>query len=185
MIWLTALGWLNKARVALWGLVRTYPWQTACAVLLGLFLGAEHGKHTAQEELAAMKRASVEAGKAQAAVNHAPAAKSQAIAEKSNADAQDYYAKGRAAGLAYADAHRVPRPCPASHAAVPGTDHAAPVNDGPGDTPAEIAVSQADFDQLVANSLRLAKVQQDAQALIDAGVAIKSTEPNTLPKEAH
>ena len=176
MIWLTALGWLNKARVVLWGAISRYPLQAALIALMCLSGWLWHGKHTAQEELAAMKRASVEAGKAQAAVNHAPAAKSQAIAEKSNADAQDYYAKGRAAGLAYADAHRVPRPCPASPASVPGTDHAASLNDRSGDAPGMVAVSRADFDTLTGNSLRLAKVQQDAEALIDAGVAIKSAE---------
>ena len=176
MIWLTALGWLNKARVALWGAISRYPMQAALIASLCLSGWLWHGKHTAQEELAAMKRASVEAGKAQAAVNHAPAAKSQAIAEKSNADAQDYYAKGRAAGLAYADAHRVPRPCPPCPANLPGTDHAKQGDDGPGIAPDMVAVSRSDFDILTGNSLRLAKVQADSQALIDAGVAIKSAE---------
>ena len=34
-----------------------------------------------------------------------------------------------------------------------------------------VALSRADFDQLTGYGLRLAQVHQDAQALIDAGVA--------------
>ena len=176
MIWLTALGWLNKARTALWGLLCRYPWQTAFFALLMLANWTEQGKRAAQAEVAAMKAASKAATVAQIAVNRAPAAKSQAIAEKSNADAQDYYVKGRAAGIAYAASHGVRGACIPASANLPGTDHASPVNDRSGAAPGMVAVTRADFDTLTSNSLRLAKVQQDAEALIDAGVAIKSTE---------
>jgi hypothetical protein len=132
--------------------------------------------------LASVKKAQPEAAKAQAAANHAPAAAAAQIVEKSNVDAQAYYERGRAAGAAYADAdaHRVRPACsgrPVSAAGLPGADPAAPVDDRPGATADDVAVSRADYDILVGNSLRLAKVHQDAQALIDAGVAVAATDP--------
>lgn len=129
--------------------------------------------------LAAVKKAQPEAAQAQAAVNHVPAAASAQIAEKSNVDAQAYYDRGRAAGAAYADAHRVRPTCPGSPvgaADLPGTDHTAPVDDRSGAAGDDVAVSRADYDILVGNSLRLAKVHQDAQALIDAGAAVAATD---------
>ena len=126
--------------------------------------------------LAKVKAAQPIAEAAQRDVNHAPAAKSQTIAEKSNDDAKDYYAEGRRAGLAYADAHRVRTDarCPPRNPDLPGGNHVAPLDDGPGNAPGMVAVAQADFDTLTGNSTRLAKVHQDAQALIDAGVAVPS-----------
>jgi hypothetical protein len=35
-----------------------------------------------------------------------------------------------------------------------------------------VAVTQSDFDLLTADAARLAEVQADAQALIDAGIAV-------------
>ena len=130
----------------------------------------------ANDALAKVKAAQPIAEAAQRDVNHAPAAKSQTIAEKSNDDAKDYYAEGRRAGLAYADAHRVPRPaaCPPGSSDLPRADHAPALDDGPGVAPGMVAVAQADFDTLIGNSVRLAKVRQDATALIDAGVAVPS-----------
>lgn len=127
--------------------------------------------------LAKVKAAQPIAEAAQIAANHAPAAKSQTIAEKSNDDAKDYYEAGRRAGAAYADAHRLPAAkaaCAPGRAYLPGTDHVAALDDGPGSAPVMVAVARTDFDTLTGNSLRLAKVHQDAEALIAAGVAVPS-----------
>lgn len=142
--------------------------------------GLRKERDDALAALAAVKKAQPEAAKAQAAAIHAPAAASAQIAEKSNVDAQAYYERGRAAGAAYADAHRVRPTCPGSPfgtADLPGADHPASVDDRSSAASLDVAVSRADYDILVGNSLRLAKVHQDAQALIDAGVAVASSDP--------
>ncbi|PTR07536.1 MULTISPECIES: hypothetical protein [unclassified Novosphingobium] len=161
-----------------------WAWQTVRIEGFHLWLikvdGLRKERDDAIAALAAVKKAQPEAAQAQAIVNHAPAAAAAQIAEKSNVDAQAYYERGRAAGAAYADAHRVLPTCPGSpvsNADLPGADHAAPVNDRSSAASLDVAVSRADYDILVGNSLRLAKVYQDAQALIDAGVAVASSNP--------
>jgi hypothetical protein len=53
----------------------------------------------------------------------------------------------------------------------------APLDDRSGDPAAVVALSRADFDLCTDNSARLAKVHQDALALIAQGVAIASQTP--------
>lgn len=130
---------------------------------------------TARAELAKAKDAQPAARSAQVAANHQPAAVSAAIAEISDAQASAYYERGRAAGAAYAAAHRVPASCPADqprHADLPGTDRPAPLDDRPGDAAGMVALPRADYDSLTGTALRLAQVYQDAQALIAAGAAV-------------
>lgn len=52
------------------------------------------------------------------------------------------------------------------------TDSAAAQHDKSGIAPGMVAVTQSDFDLLTADAARLAEVQADAQALIDAGIAV-------------
>lgn len=169
-----------------------WRWATATpAHLLAALLVISVGLNLYQWHLLDGRKATISAVKtgrkaataAQIEVNHAPAAKSKIIAEKSNDDAKDYYAEGRRAGLAYAAAHRVPRaaPCPQRDPDLPRTDHAAAIDDGSGVTPGMVAVSQADFDLLTGNSTRLAKVHQDAEALIANGIVIPSVEDRESP----
>jgi hypothetical protein len=139
------------------------------------FEGWKPAVEARNKQIAAMIAAQKTATTAQIAANHEPAAKSQTIAENSRDQSQAYYDEGRRAGLAYAAAHRV-RPeavgCPVSAPGVSGADRAAAVDDGPGDASDMVALSQADYGLLVSNSNRLAKVHQDADALIAAGVAV-------------
>lgn len=137
---------------------------------------------------AQIKAAQPKAAAAQAAVNHEPAARSAAIAKASYHDAQGYYEKVRAAAAVYAAAHRVAglrasagtAHGGASHADLPGADHAAKVDDGPGGSAGMVAVSKPDFDKLTNAAGRLAKVHQDAQSLIAAGAAVADTsEPDS------
>ena len=99
--------WLKNAALSALRLAGRYPWQAALIVALVAAGWQWRGKQHALAQLAAVNAAQTVATENQIAVNHAPAAKSQAIAERSNADAPEYYARGRAAGLAYANAHRV------------------------------------------------------------------------------
>lgn len=120
-----------------------------------------------------------EAAKAKAAqivVNARPAIVSAKIAKDSDHDSKTYYADGYSAGAAYARAHLVRgqsgTPGSAGGAPnLPATDQAAEKHDGPGNADDMVAVSRADFDILTGNSLRLAKVHQDAEQLIAAGIA--------------
>jgi hypothetical protein len=172
----SAASWLLSA-------LAKHPWQTACLLLLcasvWLWRGWDAEKAGRKDDAAKVAAAQQKATTDQIIVNHVPAAKSQAIAEKSNAEAQSYYEEGRRAGLAYADAHRVraQTACPISDADLPGADRPAAVDDGSGVASGMVALSQADFDLLTGNSLRLAKVHQDAESLITAGVAVASVQP--------
>jgi hypothetical protein len=127
---------------------------------------------------AQIKAAQPKAAEKQAAVNHEPAARSAAIAKASDHDAQGYYEKGRAAGAAYAAAHSLRASCAAAAGGgtngtgLPGANRTGGQHDGPGQAADMVALSRSDYDTLTGNSLRLAKVHQDAQALIDAGVAV-------------
>lgn len=157
-------------------------------LVAGLLIAVSHYRSRVHElealrkaDAARIALATAKATTDQIAANHAPAVTSRQIAETSRVQSETYYEEGRRAGLAYAAAHRV-RPeaigCPVSTPGVPGTDRVAAVDDGPGDAPGMVAVAQADFDLLVSNSTRLAKVHQDADALIASGVAVAlSKEP--------
>lgn len=157
-------------------------------LVAGLLIAVSHYRSRVHElealrkaDAARIALATAKATADQIAANHAPAATSRQIAETSRVQSETYYEEGRRAGLAYAAAHRV-RPeaigCPVSVPGVPGTDRVAAVDDRPGETPGLVAVTQADFDLLVSNSIRLAQVHQDADALIASGVAVPlSKEP--------
>ena len=170
MPWLLSL--LGFARTAAQGalsLVRRYPLAVALGVALLLCWHLLERGNRYRDKYAAVIAAQAKAGERQAEVLQRPAILSKAIAEKSNVDAEAYYAAGRRAGLAYRmrpEAH-----CPRA-ADLPGTDRAAQVDDGPGVAPGMVALSAADFDLLTGNSLRLAKVREDAAALIEAGVVV-------------
>lgn len=179
MIWLQLLGvwgWLKKAALSVFSAAVRYPWQAALIVAVVAAGWQFHRANGFRAELAAIRKAQDEAAQAQAAVNAAPAIKSEQIARQSDVDTQAYYDAGRRAGAAYANAHRVSRPCAPVSADMSGPDSPAPVDDRTSVAPDMVAVSRQDFDLLTGNSVRLAKVQQDAQALIDAGVAVELPE---------
>jgi hypothetical protein len=81
----------------------------------------------AQADLARITAAQAKASADQAAANHQPAALAARIAEISDAQAAEYYARGRAAGAAWAAAHSLRAACPASGAADPALPGAAPL----------------------------------------------------------
>ena len=154
----------------------------AIGMVLGAWaLFASHYEHKGAANLKAKIRpATAKATEAQIVVNHAPAAKSQTIARQSDDQAKDDYAASRAAGLAYANGHRVrDAVCPVGRPDLPGENHPVASDDRSGEAADMVALSQADFDLLRANSTRLAKVQADAEALIAAGVAVPSDAPDT------
>lgn len=130
-----------------------------------------HAYHTEKAAYAAFKasaaQAAVQATKDQMAVIRLPAILSKDIAEKSSEQAPSYYADVRAA----AERMRKDSPrCP-SAASLPGADHAAPVNDGPGVDPGMVSITADAYQHYNDNTARLAKVRQDALELIAAGAA--------------
>lgn len=174
-------GWLSVAGKWIGG---AWSWATAStARMLGIALVASLCLNLYQWHLLSLRAKTIDAVKtgrkaateAQIKVNQVPAIKSQAIAEKSDVDAKDYYAEGRRAGLAYANANRVrgTASCPQRATDLPRTDRSPEVNDGPGAAPGMVAVSAEDFAILTDNSTRLTKVHQDAEELIAQGVAEK------------
>jgi hypothetical protein len=180
------IAWLLDKSIGAWAAIRRHPGASlaalallACAVALGWLLvdraNLRADLATARAELAKVKDAQPTARAAQAAANHQPVLISATLAGISNAEAQTYYERGRAAGAAYAAANGVPASCPAGqpgHPDLPGADRPALLDDQSGDAAEMVALSRTDYDTLTGNSTRLAKVRQDVQTLIDAGAAV-------------
>lgn len=177
MIWVVAAKWVLGRLRGAWSLFMRHPVECALAIALLLCWGLYARGNRYRDDLTATLAAQQAATQAQVAVNHEPARKSAAVAEKSYVDSKVYYEQGRRAGLAYADAHRVRNSCAPRAADLPRTDSPAPVDDGPGENPDLVALTREDFDTLTGNSLRLAKVQQDASELIEQGVAVAMPDP--------
>lgn len=172
-----AARWLLGRLSGLWRVICAHPWPFIVIALCALSWTLLQRGNRYRDDLIATLAAQQTAEQDQIAVNHEPARKSAGIAEKSNVDAKVYYEKGLRAGAAYVSANRVPASCAPRAADLPRTDSPAPVDDIPGQAADLVAVSREDFDTLTGNSLRLAKVQQDAAALIDEGVAVAAIEP--------
>jgi hypothetical protein len=186
------IAWLLDKSIGAWAAIRLHPGASLaafalliCAILLGWLLvdraNLQADLGTTRADLAKVKdaqpaaRAAQAAQAAQAAANHQQVLISATLAGISNAEAQTYYERGRAAGAAYAAANGVPASCPAGqpgHPDLPGADRPALLDDQSGDTAEMVALSRTDYDTLTGNSTRLAKVRQDVQTLIDAGVAV-------------
>lgn len=124
--------------------------------------------------LAKVKAAQPIAAAAQTAVNHAPAAKSLAIAENSNADAPAYYDAVHSAVAAHSVVVRADAQCPARAPDLSGADHVAAINDGLAANAGMVSRAKADDDLIVAAAGRAAQMHADAEALIAAGVAVPS-----------
>ena len=165
MIWPASLLFVGRlCRKAAPYMVRY--WREVLIGLMALFIWHLQAKVAACRAFKAeVKTATKQATIAQQAVNHVPAAKSQAIAEKSDAQAPAYYASVRAA----ADRVRVNSPRCTVAASVPRADNPPALNDGPAD-PTRV-VPEADYNQLVDAAARAAQMHADAEALIAAGVA--------------
>ena len=172
MIWLTILLRLKSALRAAVGATCKYPLQVALIVALCAVAWFWRAERRAVDALATFKAetvaASAKATANQVAVNRAPAILSRVIAERSNNEAPAYYAAVRAA----ADRVRVVRQSCSSAADLPGANHSAPLNDGPGLDPLMVSVPADEYNHFVDNTARLAKVRQDALDLIAAGVAV-------------
>lgn len=102
---------------------------------------------------------------------------SQQIAENSNEESSAYYDKGNQVGAVYASKHIVSM-CEARNdknisksTNLPANDSASQKYDGLSGTTKMVAITEPDYNLLIANSLRLAQVHQDAKALIAAGIA--------------
>lgn len=173
---LTAWNWL-KANVlqvvssALFGLVVVLMVQIYGLPIIGGGLRSDLAK--AKDALARVKVAQEKATTDQVAVNLEPARKSAEIARISDATSPLYYDSVRRAA---ADRVRPAHQCPTGLADLPGADRAAPVNDGTAPAPGMVSVAEADWTAISAAAARAAQMHADAQALIDAGVAVASPE---------
>ena len=168
--------WIVRRAAPLWDFLRANPWRAVA--LIALLLAAYerwqhvHWRNFGQSVIAAQHKAAAD----QTAVNHEPARKSAAIAEKSDAEAPAYYRAVHAA----ADAHSVRLRTPAgplSTPDLPRADRAEPSLHGPaidpGQPSAELVCRPTVEDRwLVGAAARAAEMHQEALDLISEGVAI-------------
>jgi len=157
--WRSAGDWLSKT-------VNIPRWVPL--ILLVLSGGLFWRLHSVRDEITQIHVAQADATKHQTEVNHEPARKSAEIARKSDAQAPAYYAAVRVA----ADAHRMRNPCPISNPDLPGTDRPIPSDDHTGEATGMVSRPKADDDLIVSAAAQAAQMQVDAQALIDAGIAV-------------
>ncbi len=172
MTWLTVRLFLG----GLWAKARPFlaqHWRDVAIALMALFIWYQRAAlATCQAFRAEVKAAAPKAAAAQAAVNHRPAAISQAIAEESDAEAPTYHRAVHAA----ADAARV-RPAQVrggpGGADLPGTNQAGQGIHGPAAdaNPDLVCRPRAEDDWLVSMAARAAEMHADAEALIKAGAA--------------
>lgn len=173
-------GWLTWEAVrlffgGLWGKAAPFlaeHWRDVAIALMALFIWHQHAQIAACHTFRAdVKAAAPNAAAAQAAVNHAPAAKSQAIAEKSDAEAPAYYRAVHAA----ADAHRM-RPAPdrsgTGNADLPGADPAATGVHGPAEPADLVCRPRAEDDLILAAAARAAEMRAVAQGWVIDGLAV-------------
>lgn len=130
---------------------------------------AERAEKAWEQVVQAQEKATAD----QISVNLEPARKSADIARISDATSPLYYDSVRRAS-----AERVrPAPqCAAGLADLPGADRPTPVDDGTTAAPGMVSVTEADWTAITAAAARAAQMHADAQALIDAGVAVASIE---------
>ena len=146
-------------------------------VLAITYMDARHWHKVADQRaatIAAVKAAQPLAEAAQIAANHAPAAQSQTLAETSNDTAPAYYDAVRGAVAARTTIVRKDAVCPSRDSDLPGADHAPPIDDRPAAVASMVSRAKADDDLIVAAAGRASQMHADAQALIDAGVAVPS-----------
>lgn len=178
--WLT--GGLPGALHAVWRAALRNPWRALTVWFTALFLisqGLLHHERASNRQLRGeikeIAKKQQQARRDQQAVNHAPVIVSQAIAQESRAHEKAIYEAGRAAGAAYADAHRVRASAvvgPVGRAGLPGANRPSEKHDGAGEVADLVAITAADFDTCTVNSQRLAQVHADGEALIAAGIAV-------------
>jgi len=166
MIWIRMLGW-GRA-LAKWAKAHPLLVILALSLAANWMLWARGDRY--RDRLSHITTAQTQATRDQIAVNQAPARISKAIAEKSNAQAPAYYRHA----LAVAERHRVRATCAPGPAHLPGPNHVAEIHDGPAASAELVSRAKAEDDLILAAAARAAQMHADAQALIDAGVAISS-----------
>lgn len=150
------------------------------ALLCGaLWLRGNHyrgQRDEARATIAEMKTAQVLATAAQIELHKQVQAQSREIARAKD-EATQALADARARAARYADAHVVRfRPSPTRKANPAGADGPAEDHNGPGADAEMVAVTRPEFDILVENSLRLKRVQEWGDELIEQKLAIPEVE---------
>lgn len=180
MTWLLGIaGLLKQGLSALFGLIRTYPWQTACVALLlaccWLYMGKRSEARRADawhHAWQAQKNASDAAAAAQKALN----AKIQFTYQEQADGAQERHiardAGMRSATSDFIRANRVqPGQCEASRSDPSPAASGAPVPQEPTASPVLVAVEQSDVEACAADYGYALSAYEWASGLIKAGVA--------------
>lgn len=124
-----------------------------------------------QQTVAELKAAAVAAEREQKRVNDENQQRQLELARRAD-NAEDTLDRLRTAADRFADANSVRRVC-GGRTRQPGTtpeDRPAPDRDGPGTD--AVLLTRPEYDEFVSNTLRLERVRQWGQSLIDEGLAI-------------
>jgi hypothetical protein len=179
-MWILKLffGWIPKALIGAWNWI-TSSRENALWALVGiLFVCTIFYRQSAVEfrsQIAVMKETQKKATQDQINVNQAPAKKSEAIAEKSNAEAPAYYRRAADAGNSSrvrCQANPVSRPnLPGTNPVVEGV-HGSDSTSELVPTPELVCRPKSEDDQLIYGTSRAAQMRQEALELIKQGVAV-------------
>ena len=168
-------GWLKRAAVALWGLAVRYPWQTALIASLCLAGWLWRGKQEALAErdlalssITQLEAASAENAKALAERDRKFTLKTKELADENEALQKRIDAAYTPAADRYAGRMRFDKVC-VSNAPATAEGQVAEVSDRPGAD--AVILERADYDILIANTLRLKAVHEWGEGLKAAGVA--------------
>lgn len=160
-------------------------WQTARIEGFLWFDGLKDKLAKAETTIAQMELASKQARAAQIAANMATEARYRAESEKTDADYRKALEGALRAADRYALGHRVRPDCSRS----PGPAIAAPENptppdnDGPGPMPDMVAVPRPEFEDFVANTIRLDQIVNGyGKGLIEEGLAVKPVTAADIPE---
>lgn len=167
--------WLREALSALVRLAGRFPREAAIIALLLACAWLWHGNTKRDRAIARWEQAAKawqqasDANRALAVAQvKAVEAKSAQLAKDNQDHEQDLRAQLGARSAAYADRMRADAYC-RSTAPAPAEDHPAPVDHGPGAD--AVVLERADYDILVANTVRLQAVREWGLELVKAGVA--------------
>jgi hypothetical protein len=142
MTWLLGIGGLLKQGLsALFGLIRTHPWQAACLALLLASLWLWQGRNEARDQLAQRIAAEKGATGAQKRVNDAVQTHYTEKAHEADTKHDDMVAEAFDATARYIDKHRLQPADRTCQAPAPASGDGAGV---PPEVPAGVVVGEAD-----------------------------------------
>lgn len=183
------LGRLKSALTAIWGICTRYPWQAALCVALCLCWWQYRGKQHAIEQrddaratIAEMTAAQKVAAERQRQVNNENEARQADLARRAdNAELEAGELRRKIDGLRFAAdrfaaSRRVLSLCGSPSSSPGSASQGDPAGDRNGPGADAVLLTKPEYDEFVANTLRLERVRQWADSLVTEGLAIPVAE---------